>query len=440
MRRLGLVIAGLALAGAANAAPQPYVVRPGQTCDGFPRAQIAMAPGMCAGLVVAPSAGGFARRQLRQPRAVLPLGGADWLVVDLGGWGSKTGAVWRLTAQPGKPAALRRLLSGLALPHGVARGPDGKVYVGEMTRIFRFDPDAAAPAATIEVVAPGLPENRLHDDRHPLSAFVFDGDGALIVNVGAPSDQCAGDAARPAPRRCLESEAGEKAATLRRYAYLGAGRWDQTPSVLASGLRNSVALARHASGAIVQGENSYDFNDPDAPYDEINLIRAGGFYGWPYCYDRDRPAPLWKGAFDCASAGHTGPALLLPPHAAPIGMAYYDGAMFPQLKGRLLMTWRGYRSTGARVVAYRTGPDGAPVPETGARFAVYRPKGGVGSRAFRAGAGPAAGPMVLTTGWNLAAGARPRGAPTGLAVAPDGSIWVTDDKNGAVVRIAADRP
>jgi glucose/arabinose dehydrogenase len=35
---------------------------------------------------------------------------------------------------------------------------------------------------------------------------------------------------------------------------------------------------------------------------------------------------------------------------------------------------------------------------------------------------------------------RPTGAPVGLAVAPDGAIWVADDRNGTLLRIAADRP
>jgi glucose/arabinose dehydrogenase len=32
------------------------------------------------------------------------------------------------------------------------------------------------------------------------------------------------------------------------------------------------------------------------------------------------------------------------------------------------------------------------------------------------------------------------GTPVGLAVADDGAIWVTEDKNATILRIAVDRP
>jgi glucose/arabinose dehydrogenase len=54
--------------------------------------------------------------------------------------------------------------------------------------------------------------------------------------------------------------------------------------------------------------------------------------------------------------------------------------------------------------------------------------------------GPAAEPRILTPRWNLKAGVRPAGAPVGLTIARDGAIWVADDRNAAILRIAADHP
>lgn len=438
-RRVGVVIAlalGCAVAAAsAVAAPRVLYAAPQGSCDGYPRLQIGMAEGYCAGLVVGPTAADRTR-PMRLPRSLLQLDEQHWLVTDLGGWEGANGAVWMLDAAPGRAPTVTRLLDGLHMPHAIARGPDGKVYVGEMSRIFRFDPRASEPARTLEPIVTGLPDNRLHQNRHPLSKFVFAPDGALLVNVGAPTDQCLQPPGTTAPRTCAETEDGQDAASLRRYALLSPGHWSGDYTVHARGLRNSVALAVHRSGTVLQGENSYDFDTRWFPFDELNVVQAGHHYGWPYCADVATATPAWQAtaAMDCSADAHTPPALLLPPHSAPLDMLWYDGAMFPALRDRLLMTWHGHRSVGGRIVSYATDVHGVPVPDPHARFPVY----GASPRAY--GADPAANAVVLTPDWSLVPGLRPQGSPVGLAVAGDGAIWTTDDRAGLVIRIAADQP
>ncbi len=434
MKRFVLALALLLAPTAAVAAP--YAVEAGKTCDGWPRAPIGMAPGFCAGVVVAPPPGrGLSIRTLRMPRTLVQLKDGDWIVVDLGGWDPGKGSVWRMKAAPGKAPVLTPLLRRLTMPHGLGIGPDGRVYIGEMSRIIRFDPDATDPAATVEAVVSGLPDNRLHDNRHPLSNFIFDKDWSLLVNVGAPSDQCAVKG-KPIAVPCPEREGPDAKAGVRRYRYLGDGRWDARFELYSKGLRNSLALARTPAGTILQAENSYDFSPAaDAPFEELNLLRPGADFGWPYCFDMTATTAVWKGMtpLDCRSPAHARPALLLPPHAAPLGMTVYDGAMFPALKGRLLVSYHGYRAAGGRVVAFELDREGLPVAKAGARWLSY----GSASRPYP---GPGAEPLELTPGWNALAGKRPMGAPVGLAVASDGAIWVADDRNGHVLRIAADRP
>lgn len=442
---LGLLLglaAALAAAGPAPAAPaQRTYVTTRQTCDGWPRAPIVMAAGMCAGIVHSPTPGQFAARQLKMPRSLLQLSATDWVVVDMGGWSDGQGSVWRMTAERGKPVKLVRLLGGLTMPHGLGRGPDGKVYVGEMSRIFRFDPMAANPASTVTYVVTGLPDNKLHANRHPLSNFIFDGDGSLLVNVGAPSDQCALAGGKPNKRRdgrCAESEGDEPTAGVRRYPYLGDGKWAPRFTMFAKGLRNSLALARHSSGLLLQAENSIDYDSEDRPFEELNDLREGAHYGWPYCFDVNMVAPVWVSQLfmPCNSPAHTKPYSLLPPHSAPLGMLYYDGAMFPQLKGRLLISLHGYRASGARIVAFDVGADGLPPVKAGARYPVYR----AGQIVMKPYPAPTAESRVLTPGWDLKAGVRPMGTPVGLAVAQDGALWVAEDKNATVLRISVDRP
>ncbi|HEY4211333.1 MAG TPA: PQQ-dependent sugar dehydrogenase [Steroidobacteraceae bacterium] len=431
---LALSIGGFAQASVA--APQSYVHQP-TLCDGFPRAGIDMAAGLCAGIVAAPPEGGFRNRRIKTPRMLLQLQDPHrWLVTDLGAWTAGRGRVWVMEVDEHEETQVTAIVTGLTLPHTVAFGPDGNVYVAEMNRIFRLDVDSGA---TVTVVA-GLPGNRLHIGRHPLSHFVFDGNGDLLVNVGADTDQCVDASGKPKAPICAEAEGNDARAVIRRYRYQGSGHWDSNPTILARGLRNSLVLLRHPSGTILQAENSYDFAPTaDRPFDEINVIHEGAHYGWPYCYDTDQPTPAWAAVktMDCSSSAHERPAVLLPPHSAPLGAVYYTAGLFPSLQGKLLMSWHGYRPTGSRIVAFDVDARGVPTTKAHALFPEYTSTGGVALKNY--GPGPGAEPTVLTPGWDLKPGVRPAGGPVGLTVARDGAIWVADDRNAAILRIAADR-
>lgn len=435
-RAAGLLLAALFAANLAQAARQPYALD-GSTCDGYPRVEIGMSAGLCAGLVLAPQDDAFGKRLIKTPRVLFQLEDAgSWLVTDLGNWTAGRGKVWLLKTGGAGDVRLQTLVSNLTLPHTLATGPDGKLYVAEMNRIFRL---TAADGAT-ETVVDGLPGNRLHIGRHPISHFVFDRNGDLLVNVGADTDQCADEKGNAKLPVCPESGGDDARAVLRRYRYLGEGRWDPHHSIVARGLRNSLVLIRHPSGTLLQGENSYDFApSADRPYDEINLIRDGANFGWPYCYDADRRTPAWAAAkvLECATGAHEKPVSMLPPHAAPLGAVYYSGPMFPALTGKLLMSLHGYRPGGSRIVAFDVDAKGVPVPASRPRFAEYTADGKVVMKTYDSG--PAAEPLILTPGWSLKAGVRPAGAPVGLTIARDGAIWVADDRNAAILRIAADR-
>lgn len=424
--RLALAALFILLAGgpaAGQAAGRTYAVE--GDCGGRPRTLVTMAADYCLGRVWQRSG----NEGPRMPRALLELPDGDWLVTDLGSWDAGRGAVWRLSTAADGRMRWTRLIQGLSMPHTIARGPDGRIYVAEMSRIVAFDP---ARPTELTVAVGGLPDNRLHENRHPLSSFIFDGDGALLVNVGAPSDRCL--TAAGAPRRDPRGQCVEAAeqGMVRRYAATGRGRWSQSWTVHASGLRNSVALVRHASGAVYQAENSVDLTTPDRPFDEINQLIPGGHYGWPYCTDMRTVLPGWT-ATQARCGERTAPVSLLPPHAAPLAILYYEGAMFPELRGRMLMSWHGYRRAAGRVVAVETDASGAPLTDRRARYAIY-PRG---SLAYPAEA-PAPRARVLTPGWSAQRGRHPQGSPAGMAVARDGAIWIADDRAAAILRIARD--
>src|SRR5687767_9442608 len=114
----------------ATKARESYAAPQG-TCGGFPRLQIGMAAGMCAGLVTGPTQADPART-IRMPRGLLELDTNTWLVTDLGGWTGKKGAVWRIRIDADHSTRVEPVITKLELPHSIAWGPGRRVYGSEM--------------------------------------------------------------------------------------------------------------------------------------------------------------------------------------------------------------------------------------------------------------------------------------------------------------------
>ena len=462
-RGFSLLAAGVALGFSLDGAART-IVRDGykidpddRSCGGLPRVQIETMSGFCVGLAASASDG------LKFPRTVVPLPGSrDVLVVDMGGWAPGAGNVFRLH-HDGDGYSVDPIITGLKLPHGSAIGPDGKVYVGEQHQIFRFDADSPDDREVILAGLPTITDGPNNRNKHPLKEFIFLGNGDLLLNIGAPTDSCEDSQ----PRVC---RATETAAQLRVYHYDRASNsWDENFTVLARGLRNSVALVQHPSGTILQGENSRDFPDKDRPYEELNVIKEGRHYGWPYCYDFTGKSPEFSSmrfnctpgeTFDDSGAIYEAPHILMPPHVSPLSMLYYNGDMFrEELGGKLIMTWHGHEGTGHRLVAYQVDARGVPVLDFDASApgspefrdnVTFTIDGEARARPYyhfadRSGASVASPGKFLRGAQHLevvhsmykSPGVRPRGQMVGIAVDGEGAIWAAADKeSNAVLRIA----
>ena len=326
------------------------------------------------------------------PRAVVVLDGSTALVTSFS-WDPRRAELYRLT-RSGTTWSAARVQGGIDRPGSMIVGPDGKVYLGEVGRVSRF---AAGTPAKRETVVSGLPGK----GRHPLATFTFRTPNELVVNVGSSTDNCEASKGKAV---CPEAEANNGLGLLRAYDLTGSGpatKW----TVLARGMRNSVALVTHSSGTLLEADNGRDainkadrtLSDAALPHDELNEIVPGQNYGWPYCYDNQRNSPEFR-RYACSDT--TSPQTLLPPHSAPLGMAYWNG--------RLVVAYHGYRELGHRLVAFPVNARGVP-----------------------------SGPSTdLVSGWEEN-DSRSAGGPVGLMVAPDNSLWVTDDRNDQVLRLTA---
>ncbi len=422
-----------------------------RNCDGLAQLPIGSIQGTCLGLL----ADNVQYKQMglnfKKPRKALELPQSHQiLVTDMGGWTAGKGILWLLEFQSNRYRHLisvTKVAEKLVLPHDIKLGKDGSIYLGEAHQITRFRIKGRRMIDR-EVVITGLP---YPDGQylHPLTSFVFLNNNDLLINVGSQTDDCGllKKVSAPNDASTDKSECSEvKEVGLRRYGFIAkTNQWASDFDQYATGLRNSVALLVHSSGTILQGENSADLKDANEPYEEINLIEQGGFYGWPYCLNRDfslLKKTIGVNENSCNQKNYKTPYSLMPPHVAPLDMMYYTGRKLPTLTGQLLMSWHGYRVVGNRLVSYKVNAKGLPIltasekvsfkrdpiaPEVEFSKHFFSPKGGSKLDAQH---------QEVISHWNSVKGLRPEGAPVGLLQLADGSILIVDDKNKALLRLS----
>lgn len=280
----------------------------------------------------------------------------------------------------GRVDRVRPVVEHLRGPHGLAFLGD-TLYVAEEHRVVRLLP----PDGRLEVVVDGLPTGGNHTTRSILA-----GGDTLLVSIGSSCNLC--------------DERDPRRAAVVRYRVDGTGE-----TLFATGLRNAVGLARHpATGAIWATNNDRDRLGDDLPPDRVNVIEAGGWYGWPECYLPGTPNPEYAGATErCDEA--IGPAVTLPAHSAPLGLAFYSAAQFPEAyHGDLFValhgSWDRSFPTGYKVVR---------IPMRDGR--------------------PAGEPEDFVVGWQV--GRRWWGRPVDVLVATDGSLLVSDDFGDRIFRV-----
>ncbi|HEV2643158.1 MAG TPA: hypothetical protein VGT98_10640, partial [Candidatus Elarobacter sp.] len=150
-------------------------------------------------------------------------------------------------------------------------------------------------------------------------------------------------------------------------------------------------------------------NHENLPPEEINILRDGADYGWPYCYGNRVPNPEYDDPARCANT--VAPALEMQAHSAPLGMTFLAAAtQLPAAeRGNALVAFHGSWN--------RSAPTGAKVVRI--RIANNKP---VGYDDF-------------VTGWQGADGKR-WGRPVDVVVARDGSVLISDDGSGEIIRVA----
>jgi glucose/arabinose dehydrogenase len=277
--------------------------------------------------------------------------------------------------------------SKLRNPHGLAFR-DGHLYVAEENQVVRFAWQGGQPArGAAEVVVPNLPTGG-----HSTRTIGFGPDGNLYVSIGSSCNVC--------------QEKDERRATIMQYNADGSGG-----RVYAKGLRNAVGFVwQPGAPALWATNNGRDNLGDDLPPETVNLVRDGADFGWPYCHNGRIPDPQYSKLGSCDQV--TKPAVEMQAHSAPIGLAFYDGNVFPPaFVGDLLVAFHGSWN--------RSVPTGYKVVRV--RFQNGQPTGQVDD---------------FITGW-LGADGKVWGRPVDPIVGPDGSLYLSDDTLGVVYRVTS---
>lgn len=292
----------------------------------------------------------------------------------------------------------------------------GYLYLALDDRVLRFR------LATDQLGASGDGEEIVRDlpaeSGHRAKSLAFGAGDVMYVSIGSATNSCQKhDRAKGSPGLdpCteLESRAG-----IWAFSATKPGQRFRDGKRFATGLRNPLAIeVDPRTGklwAAVHGRDqlsaNWEFSDSvnaENPAEELVQVNAGDDFGWPYCYysvqyRKKVLAPEYggdgQGVGRCSAAKPA--AVAFPAHWAPMALAFTDAGAYIAFHGswnRAPLVQEGYRVVFA---AYENGrPTGkAPTIAIGKESSTWL-------------------------------------RPSGVAVAPDGAVFISDDKNGMIWRL-----
>ena len=325
--------------------------------------------------------------------------------------------VFRAADGAATPSADSIFADGLNNPSGLAFFPPGPfplyVYVSEPGRIVRF------PYRTGDLKATGLATSVLGGmptEGHNTRDILFSPDGTLIyIAMGTASNAGEGLATKTpdeiAPIEALLGVGSAWDAEQGRGSVFTFGADGRDGKDFANGIRNCSGMAlQPATGNVWCATNERDGLGDNVPPDYVSRIKPGAFYGWPWFYIGSNQDPRHAGERADLAGKVTVPDILLQAHSAPLALAFYDGTAFPaEYRGDAFATlhgsWNRGKPTGYKVVRLVM-KDNLPTGEYEDFLTGFVSNGTV---------------------W---------GRPTGIAVAHDGALLVSEDGNGTIWRVA----
>ncbi len=309
---------------------------------------------------------------------------------------------------------------------------NGYLYVARADSIVRYKMTKGqlTPSGGPETVVSGFDKADEHNDK----GLALDGQGFLYVNIGSPSNAC----------QVIDRQKGSPGQDPCPLFAAHSGIWkfdarklNQTVAdgtKLVNGLRQEPDVAWAYGGAytVMNNRDQLDVLYPgkftvqdnaERPAEGMYRADMGLNFGWPYCffdYGQQKlllnPEYGGDGKIQGRCTQFTPPIASFPAHWAPVDLIFYQGKQFPA------QYW------GGALIAFHGSWNRAPAERQGA--VVLQPfKNGKPSGKFEILAEGFSGDKVVANETQYVH------RPDGVAVAPDGSLYITDSEKGKVWRV-----
>lgn len=290
------------------------------------------------------------------------------------------------------------------------------------------------PAGEPEFIAGGFD----NQSQHAAKPFTFDGEGNMYVTVGGPANACM-------EQMRTKGSPGQDPCPLLEW-HAGIWRFDENKTGqmqkaegdhYASGIRHAVAIRWNPAAdrlyVVQHGRDQLSQFFPEMfsaednaklPAEEFFLVKEGSDFGWPYCYynqmkEQKLLAPEYGGDRETVGrcADKEDPIMGFPGHYAPNDLLFYTKDQFPEK----------YKK--GAFVAFHGSWNRAPLEQEGYNVVFVPFEGAYPSGEWTVFADDFSGRETIKSPSDA------EHRPTGIAVGPEGSLYVADSRSGKIWKI-----
>jgi len=196
--------------------------------------------------------------------------------------------------------------------HGIAVN-DGKVYLAAIRELYVADIAGDGTFSAMRELCDDLPDA----GQHPNRTIEFSPEGELFLSVGSVSN----DAPEP----------NKESATMLKVSLDG-----KTREIYATGLRNTIGFGWHPVNKRLYGmDHGIDWLGDDSQKEELNELKPGANYGWPFVFEDGKPNPARDPAETTGktrkeyAAECEAPVGTYTAHSAPMALLFPSTKFFP---------------------------------------------------------------------------------------------------------------